>query len=73
MDAELDKELNGLAFSYSRGKSLLVIAHRLSSVVEMDRILVLRDGHIMETGSHVELNALNGVYAGLWRTQNKMW
>ena len=73
VDAELDKELNGLAFSYSHGKSLLVIAHRLSSVVEMDRILVLRDGRITESGSHLELNALGGVYSGLWQTQNRTW
>jgi ATP-binding cassette subfamily B protein len=51
------------------GKTTLVIAHRLSSVVNSDRILVLNDGHLVETGTHTELVAANGTYASLMLNQ----
>lgn len=49
-----------------RGRTLLVIAHRLGSVVGADRIVVLDGGRVVETGTHVELVAAGGTYAGLW-------
>jgi ATP-binding cassette subfamily B protein len=56
------------AFSeLSRGKTVLIIAHRLSSVVNADRIFALRDGTVAEYGSHSELLAANGLYADMWR------
>ncbi len=51
-------------------RSTLVIAHRLSTIVNADRILVLRDGRIVESGSHSRLLADNGEYARLWQLQN---
>jgi ABC-type transport system involved in Fe-S cluster assembly fused permease/ATPase subunit len=53
----------------SRGKSSIVIAHRLSTVVNADRILVLDQGNVVEQGSHRELLAAQGYYARLWKMQ----
>ena len=54
----------------SRGRTALIIAHRLSTVRTADRILVVEDGRIAEEGSHEALLAKNGAYAALWRAQN---
>ncbi|MDT9000280.1 ABC transporter transmembrane domain-containing protein [Paucibacter sp. APW11] len=51
------------------GRSLIVVAHRLSSVMDADQIIVLRHGQISERGSHAELLALGGWYAAQWRYQ----
>jgi ABC-type multidrug transport system fused ATPase/permease subunit len=53
-----------------KGRTTIVIAHRLSTVQAMDRIVVLADGRIVEQGSHAELLAAGGVYAGLWSHQS---
>ena len=49
----------------------MVIAHRLSTVVEADEILVLDDGHIIERGGHRELLLRRGVYAAMWARQQE--
>ena len=54
----------------SRGRTTLIIAHRLSTVRAADRILVIRDGVITEQGAHRDLLALGGDYANLYNTQN---
>ena len=54
----------------SRGRTTLIIAHRLATIRAAHRILVIRDGIIAEQGSHEELMALNGDYANLYNTQN---
>lgn len=51
------------------GRTSFIVAHRLSTVKEADVILVMRDGHIIEQGSHGELLAANGFYAGLYQSQ----
>ena len=52
-----------------RGRTSLVIAHRLSTVREADQILVISEGRIVERGRHDELVERNGTYADLYRTQ----
>lgn len=52
-----------------KGRTAIVIAHRLSTLAEMDRLLVFHHGKIVEEGSHEELLTKNGHYAHMWRTQ----
>ena len=60
------------AFSkLSEGKTVIMIAHRLSSVVDADRICVLKDGEIVESGTHKELTEMTGLYAHMWNEYNK--
>ena len=60
------------AFSrLSKGKTVIMIAHRLSSIVDADRICVLKDGSIAEEGTHETLLQRNGVYAHMWEEYNK--
>lgn len=55
----------------SRGKTTLMIAHRLTSVQNVDRILVIEDGKIAEEGSHAELINQHGIYKGMWEEYQK--
>ena len=60
------------AFSrLSEGKTVIMIAHRLSSVVDADRICVLKDGEIREMGPHKDLVANGGIYAHMWEAYNQ--
>ena len=61
----IQAELQGVA----RNKTALVIAHRLSTVVDAHQILVMEQGRIVERGTHGELLARNGRYAEMWRLQ----
>ena len=60
------------AFSeLSKGKTVIMIAHRLSSVVNADRICVLKDGEICQQGKHETLEKEDGLYAHMWEEYNK--
>ena len=52
------------------GKTVLAIAHRLSTLTKMDRIIVMDAGRIFEEGSHEDLLARNGLYAKYWQRQS---
>ncbi|MEO8656457.1 MAG: ATP-binding cassette domain-containing protein, partial [Ramlibacter sp.] len=51
------------------GRTTVIVSHRLSAVVDADRIVVLREGHVAEQGDHAALLAANGWYARQWRYQ----
>ena len=69
LDSYTEKEIQGALDQVSRERTSLVIAHRLSTVTHADEILVLDQGEIVERGSHADLVARGGVYAGLWQQQ----
>ncbi|MBT9487083.1 MAG: ABC transporter ATP-binding protein/permease [Rubrivivax sp.] len=70
LDSANERAIQAELKNVSVGKTTLVIAHRLSTVVDAHRIVVLHQGRIAETGTHDELLALDGRYADMWRLQN---
>ena len=66
VEAAIQEQLEGLM----EGRTVVAIAHRLSTIARMDRLVVLDQGRIVESGSHAELLAKNGPYAKLWHRQS---
>ncbi|MEP9378807.1 ABC transporter ATP-binding protein/permease [Aquabacter sp. CN5-332] len=71
LDSHTEKEIQDALDRVSKGRTTLVIAHRLSTVVSADEILVLAKGEVAERGSHAELLAKGGLYAALWHRQRE--
>ncbi|WP_043873654.1 ABC transporter ATP-binding protein [Legionella massiliensis] len=69
LDSVTEKYIQDALHHLMKGKTTIVIAHRLSTLSEMDRILVFDNGQIIEDGSHEELIQLNGHYAKMWHMQ----
>ena len=70
-DPENEAKIQKAFEALMKGKTVLMIAHRLSTVRNMDRILVIRDGEIAEEGKHDELLEKGGVYAAMWEEYQK--
>ncbi|HXZ00269.1 MAG TPA: ABC transporter ATP-binding protein/permease [Stellaceae bacterium] len=71
LDTKTEQEIQANLEEISAGRTTLVIAHRLSTVVKADEILVLDQGRIVERGDHASLLSLGGVYAAMWARQQE--
>ena len=71
LDTATEKEIQAELAEVSRGHTTLIVAHRLSTVVDADEILVLDGGRIVERGNHAALLRTGGVYAEMWRRQQE--
>ncbi|HET6184493.1 MAG TPA: ABC transporter ATP-binding protein/permease [Acetobacteraceae bacterium] len=69
LDTDTEQEIQAALRGLSQDRTTLVIAHRLSTVVDADRIIVLRDGSVAEQGTHLSLLAAGGLYARMWALQ----
>jgi len=70
LDSEVEASIQAALDRVMQGKTVLAIAHRLSTIAAMDRIIVLEQGRIVETGDHAGLLAQAGVYARYWNRQS---
>jgi ATP-binding cassette subfamily B multidrug efflux pump len=70
LDSEVELAIQEQLLGLMEGKTVIAIAHRLSTIARMDRLIVLEQGTIVESGTHAELLALGGHYAKLWRHQS---
>ena len=70
LDSEVEAAIQSTLYGMMKGKTVIAIAHRLSTIAQLDRILVLDDGRIVEDGSHAELLAQGGQYAAFWNRQS---
>lgn len=70
LDSEVEAVISGQLAKLMEGKSVLAIAHRLSTIAALDRLIVMDEGRIIESGSHAELIAAGGLYASLWERQS---
>ena len=69
LDSRTEADILDTLEAIERGRTTIVIAHRLSTVVHADRIVVLEGGRVVESGSHGELLRLGGTYAEMWARQ----
>lgn len=71
LDNHTEEAIQATLRKARQGRTTLVIAHRVSTIVDADQILVLKKGQIVERGTHAELLAADGEYASLWRRQTR--
>ncbi|SDO82542.1 ATP-binding cassette, subfamily B, multidrug efflux pump [Phyllobacterium sp. YR620] len=70
LDSEVEAAIQESLYRLMEGKTVIAIAHRLSTIAALDRLIVMDEGRIVESGTHAELVAANGLYAGLWARQS---
>ncbi len=71
LDSHTEKEIQASLHEVSKNRTTLMIAHRLSTVVHADEILVLKSGQVVERGTHSNLLSLDGEYAAMWKKQQE--
>ncbi len=71
LDTHTERDIQAALDLVSKGRTTLVIAHRLSTVIGADEIIVLKDGGVAERGTHAELLRLKGLYAAMWDRQRE--
>ncbi len=70
LDSEVEAAIQENLFHLMKGKTVIAIAHRLSTIAQLDRLVVLDEGRIVEEGTHAALVARGGLYADLWKRQS---
>ncbi|MCG6657996.1 ABC transporter ATP-binding protein [Halomonas campisalis] len=70
LDSEVEAAIQEQLYALMEGKTVIAIAHRLSTIAMLDRLVVIDEGRIVESGSHRELLARDGLYAALWQRQS---
>ena len=70
LDSEVEAEIQDELATLMEGKTVIAIAHRLSTIAHLDRIVVMDAGRIVEEGTHADLLARDGQYAGFWKRQS---
>lgn len=70
LDSESEASIQQTLYGLMQGKTVVAIAHRLSTIAQMDRIIVMDQGRVVEDGSHETLLDQGGIYAGLWQRQS---
>ncbi|MFW2542864.1 ABC transporter ATP-binding protein [Primorskyibacter sp. 2E107] len=70
LDSEVEAAIQDTLYGLMAGKTVIAIAHRLSTIAQMDRILVMDQGRIVEDGTHDKLLEMDGLYAGFWARQS---
>ena len=70
LDSEVEAAIQEQLAELMEGRTVIAIAHRLSTIAQMDRLIVLDEGRVIEQGTHAALLASGGAYAALWRRQS---
>ena len=70
LDSEVEAAIQENLQQLMKNKTVIAIAHRLSTIAQMDRLIVMEEGRILETGSHKQLIESDGLYANLWKRQS---
>ena len=70
LDSEVEAAIQGSLYTLMQGKTVIAVAHRLSTIASMDRLIVMDAGKIVEEGSHEALLRSGGLYADLWNRQS---
>ena len=70
LDSEVEAAIQEQLYALMKGKTVIAIAHRLSTIAAMDRLIIMDEGAVVETGSHAELLKRGGLYAELWARQS---
>jgi ATP-binding cassette subfamily B multidrug efflux pump len=70
LDTEVEAAIQDSLYELMAGKTVIAIAHRLSTIAELDRLVVMDKGQIIEDGTHASLLEAGGLYSQLWRRQS---
>ena len=70
LDSEVEAAIQDNLYKLMEGKTVIAVAHRLSTIAALDRLIVIDEGGIVEEGGHDELIARGGLYAKLWKRQS---